>query len=249
MAGSSPIAQLGLFTPPLARASVAARVRACVRWETSGQRRATTAWFASRSALRKLRRGLDALQAHADVSSLAGRTVPAREAAPARALSTATLDLEPVATFTTLRSTEEVNAVPTSFTPFGPTVSGASTSEPTHRRRLLRRPGRRRAQLRIPRHGRGRLQRPASRARLRRRRPTGRQPELPRDPGRNSRRALQRPHAGTRLRRGRQETTASRYRSRRASEAGSTPRSPSTASATRTRTSSRGSASRRAASR
>ena len=130
MAGSSPIAQLGLFAPPLARASVVVRVRASpVADLRAAARYHGMARF--EGALRNLRRGLDALQSHADVANLAGRMVPAREAAPARALSTAALDLEPVATFTTLRSTEEVNAVPTSFMPFGPTVNGASTTEPT----------------------------------------------------------------------------------------------------------------------
>jgi hypothetical protein len=130
MANLSPIAQLGLLAPPLARASVAARVRALPVAALEGAaRQHDLARF--EDALRGLRRGLEALRTHADVANRAGRTVSAREAGPARAVSTSTLELEPVATFTTLASTEEVNAVPTSFTPFGPSVSGTSTTEPT----------------------------------------------------------------------------------------------------------------------
>jgi hypothetical protein len=49
----------------------------------------------------------------------------------AEALSGASLDLDPIASFTTLRGSAEVNTIPTSFTPFGPTVSGTSTTLPT----------------------------------------------------------------------------------------------------------------------
>lgn len=45
--------------------------------------------------------------------------------------SSSPLSLNIVATPTTLSSVEEVNATPTSFTPFGPSFAGSSTSEPT----------------------------------------------------------------------------------------------------------------------
>ncbi len=49
----------------------------------------------------------------------------------AGASSASGLGLNTVATFTTLSSTEEVNATPTSFSPFGPTLIGSSTSDAT----------------------------------------------------------------------------------------------------------------------
>ncbi len=49
----------------------------------------------------------------------------------AQATSSSALGLSLQEGFTTLRSTEEVNATPTSFTPFQPSVSGSSTFEPT----------------------------------------------------------------------------------------------------------------------
>ena len=81
-------------------------------------------------ALRVLRRDLEALRDHGATAPV-GRTVAAREAGPARAASTSALALDPIATFTTVRSTEEVNTRPTSFTPFGPVVTGTSTTLPT----------------------------------------------------------------------------------------------------------------------
>lgn len=50
---------------------------------------------------------------------------------PARAESTTSLGLDTEFTAASLTSTEEINTVATSFTPFGPTISGSSTSEAT----------------------------------------------------------------------------------------------------------------------
>lgn len=80
--------------------------------------------------LRTLRRDLDRLDRTRDVLTRFERS-EARDAGPAAAISTAALGLTAQATATTLRSTAEVNTTPTSFTPFGPTVSGATTSLPS----------------------------------------------------------------------------------------------------------------------
>lgn len=78
--------------------------------------------------LQTLRGALESLRQH-ERASLS--TSFRREASAAEARSSAPLALEAVATFTTLRSTQEVNTTPTSFSPFGPSVSGASTTLPT----------------------------------------------------------------------------------------------------------------------
>ena len=75
--------------------------------------------------LRTLRRQLDRLERR---GPSVGNTA---EPGSARAFSSAGLDLRAVETAARLESTDEVNATPTSFTPFGPTVSGDTTSLPT----------------------------------------------------------------------------------------------------------------------
>ena len=76
-------------------------------------------------SLQRIRELLEGLKTKASAE------LDAESGSPARAISSSALDFESIATPTTLRSIEEVNTTPTSFSPFGPTISGSSTSEPT----------------------------------------------------------------------------------------------------------------------
>lgn len=80
--------------------------------------------------LRTLRRDLEALARGSELRDRL-KVGKAQSAAPAQAVSSSSLTLDPYATFTTFRSNDEVNTTPTSFTPFGPTVTGLSTTLPT----------------------------------------------------------------------------------------------------------------------
>jgi len=59
-----------------------------------------------------------------------GRAGSSRRGSEASAISRSALDVGGP-TFTTVRSTGEINAIPTSFSPFGPSVDGNSTTLPT----------------------------------------------------------------------------------------------------------------------
>ncbi len=77
-----------------------------------------------------LRGRLQALSGHTGVRTL--RTVGAGgSGTTGAATSASSLGLNLVGTATTLQSTEEVNTTPTSFTPFAPTVTGSTTTQPT----------------------------------------------------------------------------------------------------------------------
>ncbi len=119
----------GLFSPVGQRGSYAVRgVDPAVQARVGAQVRRDLGIFDE--ALRTLRRDLEALSRGSELRGRR-RTGRAQTATPAQAVSSTALTLDPYATFTTFRSTEEVNATPTSFTPFGPTVSGLSTTLPT----------------------------------------------------------------------------------------------------------------------
>jgi hypothetical protein len=94
--------------------------------------------FESGSRLSELRRFdadlLDLKKVMVRLTHQAERLASAKPGVRARgafAVSSSALDLGPAPTSTTLASAEEVNAIPTSFTPFGPSVSGNTTSLPT----------------------------------------------------------------------------------------------------------------------
>ena len=81
------------------------------------------------SQLGKLRTSLERLQKTGRSTEI----VPggATSSVAAGTSSASALGLNTVATFATFDSTEEVNATPTSFSPFGPALIGSTTSDPT----------------------------------------------------------------------------------------------------------------------
>ncbi|NNL67453.1 MAG: hypothetical protein HKP30_14485 [Myxococcales bacterium] len=120
---------------PVGGASISFRPNSYGRFEAVEQRAQDQALSRQRindlrridSDLSQLRELLEGLAGQAAGLGRAGGSKRGHEAS---AISRSALDVGGP-TFTTLRSTGEINAIPTSFSPFGPSVNGNSTTLPT----------------------------------------------------------------------------------------------------------------------